>query len=86
MRLRVILQFMLTLRHSSRKSYGSRKNSKSSIRHAGKGKAKKRDPSGWYMDKEVGKIPLDEYLKNDPPRTGPKRSDVLKKKGFFPYI
>lgn len=38
------------------------------------------------MDKEVGKISLEEYFKNDPPRTGPKRSDVLKKKGLFPDI
>ncbi|MDR0581457.1 MAG: hypothetical protein LBG31_00670 [Prevotellaceae bacterium] len=53
-----------------------------------KSKRTKKDinKGGWYMDKEVGKIPLSEYLKDYPPRTGPKRSDVLKEKGLFPYI
>jgi hypothetical protein len=47
---------------------------------------KELDKEGWYMDERGIKIPLDEFFKNDPPRTGPKRSDVLKEKGLFPYI
>ena len=32
------------------------------------------------MDKEVGKIPLDEYLKDEPEFTGPGRMDMLREK------
>jgi hypothetical protein len=51
-----------------------------------KPKRKKREPRGWYMDKYVGKIPLEEFFKDDPKPTGPSRTEVLKKKGLFPYI
>ncbi|MDR3132706.1 MAG: hypothetical protein LBU42_01615 [Prevotellaceae bacterium] len=43
------------------------------------------DKGGWYMD-ENGKIPLEEYFKDYPKPTGPKRSEVMKKLGLFPYI
>jgi hypothetical protein len=38
------------------------------------------------MDERGIKIPLDEYFKDDPPYTGPSRTEVLKAKGLFPYI
>ena len=40
---------------------------------------------GWYMDKN-GKIPLEEFFKDDPKSAGPKRSEVLKAQGLFPFI
>jgi hypothetical protein len=45
-----------------------------------KPKRKRREPRGWYMDKYVGKIPLDEYFKDEPEFTGPGRTDMLKEK------
>jgi hypothetical protein len=40
----------------------------------------------WYMDERGIKIPLSELKKNAPPRTGPSKSEVMKKNGLFPYI
>jgi hypothetical protein len=45
-----------------------------------KPKRKRREPRAWYMDKYVGKIPLDEFLKDDPKPTGPSRTEMMKKK------
>jgi hypothetical protein len=50
-----------------------------------KAKKEKKDGS-WYMDERGIKIPLDEYFKDDPPYTGPSRTEMLKAKGLFPYI
>ncbi|MDR0712045.1 MAG: hypothetical protein LBF67_06860 [Prevotellaceae bacterium] len=44
------------------------------------------DKEGWYMDERGIKIPLDEYFKDYPKPTGPKRSDVFKKNGMWPLI
>ncbi|MDR0712332.1 MAG: hypothetical protein LBF67_08340 [Prevotellaceae bacterium] len=44
-----------------------------------KPKRKRREPRGWYIDKN-GKIPLDEYFKDEPEFTGPGRTDMLKEK------
>jgi hypothetical protein len=45
-----------------------------------KPKRKRREPRAWYIDKYVGKIPLEEFFKNDPPLTGPSRTEMLKKR------
>jgi hypothetical protein len=45
-----------------------------------KPKRKRREPRGWYMDKYVGKIPLEEYFKDEPEFTGPGRMELLRKK------
>ena len=37
------------------------------------------------MDKN-GKIPLEEFFKDDHKSAGPKRSEVLKAQGLFPFI
>ncbi|MDR0710790.1 MAG: hypothetical protein LBF67_00385 [Prevotellaceae bacterium] len=42
-----------------------------------KAKRKRREPRGWYITKGV-KIPLDEYLKDEPEFTGPGRTDMLR--------
>ena len=44
-----------------------------------KTKRKRREPRGWYITKGV-KIPLDEYLKDEPEFTGPGRTDMLREK------
>ncbi|MDR0710788.1 MAG: hypothetical protein LBF67_00375 [Prevotellaceae bacterium] len=44
-----------------------------------KAKRKRREPRGWYITKGV-KIPLDEYLKDEPEFTGPGRTDMMRKK------
>jgi hypothetical protein len=44
-----------------------------------KAKKEKREPRAWYMDKEVGKIPLEEFLKDVPKSMGPTRTEMLKK-------
>ncbi|MDR0414705.1 MAG: hypothetical protein LBH84_04735 [Prevotellaceae bacterium] len=50
-------------------------------------KSKRRKGDGsWYMDERGIKIPLAEYCKDEPPRTGPSRTEMLKAKGLFPYI
>jgi hypothetical protein len=51
-----------------------------------KAKRKKKERVGWYIDERGIRIPLDEYFKDDPPRTGPSRWEDLKKKGYFPDI
>jgi hypothetical protein len=52
---------------------------------AANAKRKKREPRGWYIAKGV-KIPLEEYLKDEPEPTGPGRFDVFKKQGRFPLV
>jgi hypothetical protein len=46
---------------------------------AANAKRKKREPRGWYIAKGV-KIPLEEYLKDEPEFTGLGRTDMLKKR------
>jgi hypothetical protein len=41
---------------------------------------RKREPRAWYMDKYVGKIPLEEYLKDVPEPTGPGKMELLREK------
>ncbi|MDR0414704.1 MAG: hypothetical protein LBH84_04730 [Prevotellaceae bacterium] len=51
-----------------------------------KSKGRKGELVGWYMDERGVRIPLDEYFKNEPPRTGPSRFEMLKKQGYFPNM
>ncbi|MDR1022657.1 MAG: hypothetical protein LBL94_05235 [Prevotellaceae bacterium] len=43
-----------------------------------KAKRKKREPRGWYIAKGI-RIPLEEFLKDEPENTGPSRWEELKK-------
>lgn len=52
---------------------------KATVATKAKAKRKKREPQGWYIDERGVRIPLSEFFKNDPPRTGPSRWDVMKK-------
>ncbi|MDR0565508.1 MAG: hypothetical protein LBG47_00485 [Prevotellaceae bacterium] len=64
----------------TKKTTAKTKAEKAEVATPVKAKRKKREPRGWYMDKEVGKIPLDEFFKDEPEFTGPGRTDMLKKK------
>ncbi|MDR1417451.1 MAG: hypothetical protein LBJ57_08575, partial [Prevotellaceae bacterium] len=48
-------------------------------------KKKRREPRAWYIADGV-KIPLEEFLKDEPKYTGISRLDVLKKQGRYPLI